>query len=74
MANQIEPILPVSIHYFVRDNKQGREIPAAVKQRTAAYRAALPGRCAKRPIRLKPAYPVQEPMGWWRSWVVLPGP
>jgi peptidoglycan/xylan/chitin deacetylase (PgdA/CDA1 family) len=43
-----EPILPVSLHYFLRDGKQPRELPAAVKQRTEAYKAALPERCARR--------------------------
>jgi peptidoglycan/xylan/chitin deacetylase (PgdA/CDA1 family) len=44
-----EPIWPVSLHYFLRDDKKtSRAIPDAVKQRTDAYKAALPGRCAKR--------------------------
>ncbi len=43
------PIIPVSIHYFLQDKKQARAIPDAVKDRTAKYTAALPGRCAKRP-------------------------
>ncbi len=42
------PIIPVSIHYFLQDKKQARAIPDAVKDRTAKYTAALPGRCAKR--------------------------
>lgn len=43
-----EPIWPVSIHYFLKDGKTARPIPEAVKKRTEAYKAALPGRCAKR--------------------------
>jgi hypothetical protein len=44
-----EPIWPVSLHYFIRnDKKVMRPIPDAVEKRTAAYKAALPGRCAKR--------------------------
>jgi peptidoglycan/xylan/chitin deacetylase (PgdA/CDA1 family) len=46
---KLEPILPVSIHYFIRDKKVQRPIPDEVKKQTDAYRAALPGRCAKRP-------------------------
>jgi hypothetical protein len=49
LASQREPILPVSIHYFLKDGKTPRAIPASVEQRTAAYEAALPERCAKRP-------------------------
>ena len=49
-----EPIVPVSLHYFVRDNKQARALPPEVKKRTDAYRAALPGRCAKRPKPVEP--------------------
>lgn len=55
LADKKEPIVPVSIHYFLRDKKQARAIPPDVKKRTDAYRAALPGRCAKRPK------PVEEP-------------
>jgi peptidoglycan/xylan/chitin deacetylase (PgdA/CDA1 family) len=43
-----EPIWPVSIHYFLRDGKQPRAVPAEVAKRTLAYQQALPGRCAKR--------------------------
>ena len=49
IADQREPIVPVSLHYFLKDGKTARAVPAAVVQRTAAYRAALPERCAKRP-------------------------
>lgn len=48
LADQREPILPVSLHYFMKDGKAPREIPDAVKQRTEAYKAALPERCANR--------------------------
>jgi peptidoglycan/xylan/chitin deacetylase (PgdA/CDA1 family) len=53
LAAHREPILPVSLHYFLRDGRDGkktpRELPAVVQQRTEAYRAALPERCTKRP-------------------------
>jgi peptidoglycan/xylan/chitin deacetylase (PgdA/CDA1 family) len=48
LADGREPILPVSLHYFLKDGKVPRELPEAVKQRTEAYRTALPERCAKR--------------------------
>jgi hypothetical protein len=44
-----EPIIPVSLHYFLRDGKKPRAIPEAIAARTASYRAKLPGRCARRP-------------------------
>jgi peptidoglycan/xylan/chitin deacetylase (PgdA/CDA1 family) len=44
-----EPIVPVSIHYFLRDGKQPRAIPDDVKKRTEAYKAKLPDRCKARP-------------------------
>jgi hypothetical protein len=43
------------VHYFLRDGKTPRELPAAVQHRTAAYQAALPERCAKRPPPPEPA-------------------
>ena len=49
LADKKDPIVPVSIHYFLRDGKTPRTIPAEVQKRTDAYKAALPGRCAKRP-------------------------
>lgn len=49
LAAKQEPILPVSLHYFVKDGKTPRALPEAVKKRTETYRANLPGRCAKRP-------------------------
>lgn len=42
------PILPVSLHYFLEDGSASRALPDAVVQRTAAYRQALPERCARR--------------------------
>lgn len=53
-----EPIVPVSLHYFLRDGKHPREIPEAVLARTAAYRANLPARCAR---RAAPALPATGP-------------
>ena len=54
------PIWPVSIHYFLRDNKQLRPIPDNVKKTTDAYRLALPARCAARaprpPYLLRPLF------------------
>jgi peptidoglycan/xylan/chitin deacetylase (PgdA/CDA1 family) len=49
LADGNEPILPVSLHYWLRDDGKSREIPEEVKQRTQAYRDALPARCAARP-------------------------
>ena len=43
-----QPIVPVSIHYFLRDGKTSRAIPDDVQKRTAAYKLALPVRCANR--------------------------
>ncbi|MEO7733786.1 MAG: polysaccharide deacetylase family protein [Kofleriaceae bacterium] len=61
LADHKEPILPVSLHYFLKDGKTPRELPAAVKQRTEAYRAALPERCAKRPPPPAPPEPPAKP-------------
>lgn len=55
LATDREPILPVSLHYFLKDGKAQRELPEAVKQRTAAYKAALPERCARRTPPPEPA-------------------
>jgi peptidoglycan/xylan/chitin deacetylase (PgdA/CDA1 family) len=60
LAAHREPILPVSLHYFLRDRDgrgaaTPRELPAAIHQRTEAYRAELPERCAKRPPAAEPA-------------------
>ena len=54
IAAHREPILPVSLHYFLRDGRTPRELPAAVQQRTEAYKAALPERCARRPPAAEP--------------------
>jgi peptidoglycan/xylan/chitin deacetylase (PgdA/CDA1 family) len=57
-----EPIVPVSIHYFLTDGKtlrgkgKPRPVPPEIAARTSAYRAALPARCAARPVPL-PALP-----------------
>jgi peptidoglycan/xylan/chitin deacetylase (PgdA/CDA1 family) len=48
LAATQDPIIPVSIHYFLRDGKAARAIPEDVQKRTSAYKAALPGRCANR--------------------------
>lgn len=45
------PILPASLHYWLRDNGKPRPVPEAVKQRTAAYRKVLPIRCIRRAKR-----------------------
>jgi peptidoglycan/xylan/chitin deacetylase (PgdA/CDA1 family) len=49
LADHRDPIVPVSLHYFLKDGKAPRELPDAVTHRTDAYKAALPERCAKRP-------------------------
>lgn len=43
-----DPIVPVSLHYFLRDGKTLRPVPEEVQKRTAAYKLALPVRCANR--------------------------
>jgi peptidoglycan/xylan/chitin deacetylase (PgdA/CDA1 family) len=43
-----DPIVPVSIHYFLRDGKTARAVPDDVQKRTDAYKLALPVRCANR--------------------------
>jgi len=60
LADGKDPILPVSLHYFLRDGKTPRAIPEAVKQRTEAYRTSLPGRCTARPVPPPPT-PTPEP-------------
>src|SRR5262249_18660617 len=42
LAAKKEPILPVSLHYWIRDNGKPRPVPDEVRQRTLAYRTALP--------------------------------
>ena len=46
---QSDPIVPVSIHYFLRDKRKLRDVPEDVKKTTEAYRLALPARCGARP-------------------------
>src|SRR5206468_9695687 len=48
LADKRDPIIPVSLHYFLRDGKTARPVPADVQKRTDAYRLALPVRCANR--------------------------
>ena len=43
-----DPIIPVSLHYFLRDGKAARAVPDDVQKRTDAYKLALPVRCANR--------------------------
>ncbi|HSD89137.1 MAG TPA: polysaccharide deacetylase family protein [Kofleriaceae bacterium] len=53
LAAKEEPIWPVSLHYFLREpDNSPRALPEDVVKRTAAYQAALPGRCA---LRQQPA-------------------
>ncbi len=42
------PILPVSLHYWIRDAGKPRLVPEEVEQRTIRYYEALPRRCAAR--------------------------
>jgi peptidoglycan/xylan/chitin deacetylase (PgdA/CDA1 family) len=48
LADGKDAIVPVSIHYFLRDGKTPRAIPDEVTKRTDAYKAKLPGRCQAR--------------------------
>jgi peptidoglycan/xylan/chitin deacetylase (PgdA/CDA1 family) len=61
LAAHEEPILPVSLHYFLKDGKTARPIPDGVRARTAAYRTALPARCAARPVIAPPPPPPAAP-------------
>ncbi len=58
---RLEPILPVSLHYFLKDGKTPRAIPDDVKQRTEAYRLALPARCVTRAAALPSDPPKDAP-------------
>ena len=49
LVDKKDPIVPVSIHYFLRDGKDHRAIPDDVTKRTEAYKAKLPDRCKARP-------------------------
>ena len=40
-----EPIIPVSLHYFLRDGDQPRPVPADVEARTQRFRDELTARC-----------------------------
>jgi peptidoglycan/xylan/chitin deacetylase (PgdA/CDA1 family) len=42
------PIVPVSLHYFLRDGGQPRAVPPEVEERTQRYRDELPSRCEAR--------------------------
>jgi len=57
LADGKDPIWPVSLHYFLKDGKTPRAIPAEVSARLDAYKSALPNRCANRndPAREQPA-------------------
>jgi peptidoglycan/xylan/chitin deacetylase (PgdA/CDA1 family) len=48
LADGKDPIVPVSLHYFLRDGKTPRPVPADVQNKTDAYKKALPERCFKR--------------------------
>lgn len=54
LAAKQEPIVPVSLHYFLKNGKKPRPVPEAVARRTAMYREKLPGRCASRPAPTPP--------------------
>lgn len=58
LATRRPPILPVSIHYFLKDGARRRPVPEAVQRRTEAYRAALPERCQRRRRRPPVTIPV----------------
>ncbi len=49
LSENKEPIVPVSLHYFLRDGKTPRAVPEEVQKRTEAYKAKLPDRCKARP-------------------------
>ena len=51
LADKQDPIIPVSLHYFLRDGKTPRPVPDDVQKRTDAYKLALPVRCANRLAR-----------------------
>lgn len=59
LADHQDPIVPVSLHYFLKVGPAARPLPEAVQARTAKYRAALPGRCANRPATALP--PIDPP-------------
>lgn len=55
LASHREPMIPVSLHYFLQDGDANRAVPAEVEARTQAYRDALPGRCRARATALRSA-------------------
>lgn len=61
LAARREPIIPVSLHYFLKNGKRARPVPADVAARTDAYKAALPVRCAARPASPPPPPPPVKP-------------
>jgi peptidoglycan/xylan/chitin deacetylase (PgdA/CDA1 family) len=60
IARGDEPIVPVSLHYFLKDGKRwhgggkARPVPAEVAARTASYESELPGRCLARAWHVEP--------------------
>lgn len=49
LARAERPVLPVSVHYFIREpGGEKRPVPAHVAARTERYRKNLPDRCAAR--------------------------
>lgn len=62
LAQNQNPIIPVSLHYFLKNGKTTRTLPAAVTARTEAYKNDLPKRCAARPVAPAPSpVPVSAP-------------
>ena len=61
LADKRDPIIPVSLHYFLKNGKTPRPIPADVSARTDAYKAALPVRCATRPKPVEPPPAAPKP-------------
>ena len=49
LAAKEEPITPVPLHYFMRDQRQARPVPDDVRAKVDGYKLALPTRCATRP-------------------------
>jgi peptidoglycan/xylan/chitin deacetylase (PgdA/CDA1 family) len=61
LAEQRSPILPAPLHYFLHDRGEPRPVPAEIRRRTEAYRAALPARCAARAAAAPRADPAPAP-------------
>lgn len=51
IAHKRAPIIPVSLHYFLRDKGVSRPVPAEVQERTNEYVRDLPERCSRRRSR-----------------------